>query len=211
MSADPCILAQARSRDVERGRLLEYFTIVWNLLEALVSLIAGIFSGSISLIGFGIDSLVETSSGAVLLWRLRAGEQGEKRERTALRLVGASFWALAAYVAYEAIRTLVTGEAPGSSYLGITVAVLSLIVMPLLARAKRRVARRLNSAALVADSRQTDLCACLSGILLGGLTLNAALGWWWADPVAALLMVPIIGREGLNAMRGRHCDSCCPA
>jgi divalent metal cation (Fe/Co/Zn/Cd) transporter len=89
--------------------------------------------------------------------------------------------------------------------------VLSLIVMPLLAGAKRRVARRLNSAALVADSRQTDLCACLSGILLGGLTLNAALGWWWADPVAALLMVPIIGREGLNAMRGRHCDSCCPA
>jgi len=211
MGDDPCNLEQARSRDVERGRLLEYFTIVWNLLEALVSLIAGIFSGSISLIGFGIDSLVETSSGAVLLWRLRAGEQGEKRERTALRLVGASFWALAAYVAYEAIRTLVTGEAPGSSYLGITVAVLSLIVMPLLARAKRRVARRLNSAALVADSRQTDLCACLSGILLGGLTLNAALGWWWADPVAALLMVPIIGREGLNAMRGRHCDSCCPA
>ena len=211
MSDDPCNLAQARSRDVERGRLLEYFTIVWNLLEAFVSLTAGIFSGSISLIGFGIDSLVETSSGAVLLWRLRTGEQGEKRERTALRLVGASFWALAAYVAYEAIRTLVTGEAPESSYLGIAVAVLSLIVMPLLAGAKRRVARRLNSAALVADSRQTDLCACLSGILLGGLTLNAALGWWWADPVAALLMVPIIGREGLNAMRGRHCDSCCPA
>lgn len=194
-----------RSQDVERGRLLEYFTIGWNLLEALLSLIAGAFSGSISLVGFGIDSLIETSSGAVLLWRLRVGEQGERRERAALHLVGASFWALAAYVTFDAAKTLMTGAAPETSYLGIAVAMLSLVVMPLLARAKRRVANRIDSAALVADSRQTDLCAWLSGILLGGLALNAVLGWWWADPVAALLMVPIIGREGFNALRGRRC------
>ncbi len=208
MSTCPCGPAQTRSQEVERGRLLEYFTIGWNLLEALVSLIAGIFSGSISLVGFGMDSLIETSSGAVLLWRLQAGEQGERRERAALRLVGASFWALAGYITFEAAKTLMTGEAPETSYVGIAVAILSLIVMPLLARAKRRVAGRIDSAALVADSRQTDLCAWLSGILLGGLALNAVLGWWWADPVAALLMVPIIVREGTIALQGKTCDGC---
>jgi len=211
MGHSSCNLELPQTLHVKRGRMLEYFTIGWNLLEALVSLIAGVFSGSISLVGFGIDSLIETSSGAVLLWRLRTGERGEHREKTAVRLVGISFWALAVYVAFEAARTLVASEAPEISYVGIAVAVLSLIVMPLLARAKRRVARKLNSAALVADSRQTDLCACLSAILLGGLALNAVLGWWWADPVAALLMVPIIGREGFNALRGRSCDDCCPA
>jgi divalent metal cation (Fe/Co/Zn/Cd) transporter len=190
---------------VRRGRQLEYFTVGWNLIEALVSVAAGLFSGSISLIGFGVDSLIETSSGVILLWRLRAGEAGERREKAALRLVGISFWALAVYVAVEALKTLILREAPEASFVGIAVAVLSLIVMPLLARAKRRVARQLRSAALVADSRQTDLCACLSAILLGGLGLNALLGWWWADPVAALAMVPIIGWEGTKTLRGKRC------
>jgi divalent metal cation (Fe/Co/Zn/Cd) transporter len=199
---------RTRSQQFRQGRLLEYFTVGWNLLEALASLIAGLFSGSISLIGFGIDSLIETSSGVILLWRLRAGERGERREKAALRLVGISFWVLAVYVAFDAAKTLVLSEPPETSYVGIAVAVLSLIVMPVLARAKRRVAGELRSAALVADSRQTDLCACLSAILLGGLVLNALFGWWWADPIAALAMVPIVGREGTMALRGTTCETC---
>ncbi len=208
MSSTTYDLQLAQARHVRQGRRLEYFTVGWNLLEALVSVAAGLFSGSISLIGFGIDSLIETSSGAILLWRLRAGEIGERRERTALRLVGISFWALAGYISFEAAKALLLREAPEASYVGIAVAGLSLIVMPLLARAKRRVARQLNSAALAADSRQTDICAVLSAILLGGLGLNALLGWWWADPIAALAMVPIIGREGANALRGKNCCDC---
>jgi len=208
MSSTVIIDAPERTSAIRRGRRLEYFTVGWNLIEAVVSVAAGLFSGSISLIGFGIDSLIETSSGVILLWRLRAGEVGERREKTALRLVGISFWALAVYVAADASKTLVLREAPEASYVGMAVAVLSLIVMPVLARAKRHVAGRLNSAALAADSRQTDLCACLSAILLGGLGLNALLGWWWADPAAALAMVPIIGWEGTKALRGKRCCDC---
>jgi divalent metal cation (Fe/Co/Zn/Cd) transporter len=193
---------------LHRGRRLEYFTIGWNLLEAVVSVGAGLFAGSIALIGFGIDSLVETSSGAILLWRLREGEMGERREQTALKLVGISFFALATYVAFDATKSLILREAPEESYVGIIIAALSLIVMPLLARAKRRVATGLNSRAMKADSRQTDICAYLSAILLGGLGLNALFGWWWADPVAALLMVPIISKEGVEAFRGETCDDC---
>lgn len=195
-------------RQVRRGRRLEYFTIGWNLIEALVSLAAGVRAGSISLIGFGIDSMIECSSGGVLLWRLREGELGALREQRALQLVGWSFLALAGYVAGDAAWALARREMPEASYLGIVIAALSLVVMPLLARAKRRVAADLSSQALVADSRQTDLCAWLSAILLAGLTLNAAFGWWWADPVAALGMAPIIAKEGLEALRGRHCEEC---
>jgi divalent metal cation (Fe/Co/Zn/Cd) transporter len=199
---------------VRRGRRLEYLTVGWNLLEAAVSVAAGVAAGSVALVGFGVDSLVETSSGLVLLWRLHAGERDEARreqsERRALRLVGLCFLALAAYVLYEAASSLVGREPPEASVAGIVIAALSLVVMPLVARAKRRVAARIQSRALAADSRQTDLCAYLSAVLLGGLALNALFGWWWADPVAALVMVPLIAREGVGALRGESCcgDSC---
>ncbi len=194
---------------VRRGRRLEYLTLGWNSLEALLSIIAGLLAGSIALVGFGFDSVIEVSSGAVLLWRLRAGAEAERREQIALRLVGICFLALAVYVTWDAASSLIRREAPGECYIGIGVAAASLIAMPLLARAKRRVARGLQSGALHADSRQTDICAYLSAILLGGLLLNAVLGWWWADPVAALLMVPLIAKEGVEGMRGKSCcDSC---
>jgi divalent metal cation (Fe/Co/Zn/Cd) transporter len=155
----------ARSTDaVRRGRRLEYLTLAWNSLEALASIIAGLLAGSIALIGFGLDSVIECFSGGVLLWRLRDGEAGEQREQLALRLVGLSFLALAAYVAYDAIAALVRHEAPEKSWFGVAVAIASLIAMPLLARAKRR--------------------------------------------VAGLVMVPLIAREGVEALRGKTCCQC---
>jgi divalent metal cation (Fe/Co/Zn/Cd) transporter len=188
---------------VGRGRRLEYLTIGWNSLEAIIAIGAGLVAGSIALVGFGIDSVIEVSSGAVLLWRLISGEH---REQLALKLVGGSFLALAAYVATDAVMTLWSGEAPEKSYVGISIAILSLIVMPLLASAKRKVASSIQSQAMHADSRQTDICAYLSAILVAGLGLNALFGWWWADPLAALAMVPIIAKEGIEALRG---DTCC--
>jgi divalent metal cation (Fe/Co/Zn/Cd) transporter len=199
---------ESRFENVKRGRKLEYFTIGWNLLEAFVSLAAGLIAGSIALIGFGIDSLIETGSGAVLLWRLREGEKGERREQIALKLVGWSLLLLAVYVGFEAAKYLVMREEPERSLPGIIIAALSLIVMPLLARAKRKVALGISSRALVADSKQTDICAYLSAILLGGLGLNALLGWWWADPLAGLIMVPIIAKEGLESLQGETCSHC---
>jgi divalent metal cation (Fe/Co/Zn/Cd) transporter len=190
---------------VRRGRWLEYLTLAWNSLEAVAAIASGLIAGSIALVGFGLDSVIECFSGSVLLWRLRAGEEGERREQQALRLVGVSFLALALYVAYDAVASLLRHEAAEKSWFGVGVAIASLIAMPLLARAKRRVASQLNSGALHADSRQTDICAYLSGILLGGLLLNALLRWWWADPVAGLIMVPLIAREGVEALRGKTC------
>jgi divalent metal cation (Fe/Co/Zn/Cd) transporter len=196
-----------------RGKRLEYLTIVWNSMEALVSILAGVVAGSIALIGFGLDSVIETSSGAILLWRLgheHDPERRERAERTALRLVGWSFLLLAAYVSYDAIKALISREPPDTSIAGIVIAAVSLVVMPLLAHAKRKVAHGLRSDAMHADSRQTDICAYLSAILLGGLLLNALLGWWWADPVAGLCMVPLIAWEGSKALRGEKCcnDGC---
>ena len=202
--------ASVRQAAVVRGRRLEYLTVGWNSLEAIASILAGLFAGSIALVGFGLDSVIETSSGAAMLWRLsHANEQNaekrERAERISLRIVGASFLALAAYVGIEAARDLWKQEPPEHSIPGIVIAALSLMAMPLLARAKRKVAHTLNSHALHADSRQTDLCAYLSAILLGGLLLNFLLGWWWADPVAGLIMVPIIVREGIEALKGDPC------
>jgi len=199
------VLRQQGVRDagVRCGRQLEYLTIGWNSLEAAVAVGAGLLAGSIALVGFGVDSVIESLSGAVLLWRLAAS--GEDRERAALKIVGVSFLALAAYVAFDAAKSLLAHEPPDASYIGIALAVASLIVMPLLARAKRRVAATLNSRAMLADSRQTDICAYLSAILVAGLGLNALFGWWWADPVAGLVMVPIIAREGFAALRGETC------
>jgi divalent metal cation (Fe/Co/Zn/Cd) transporter len=144
----------------------------------------------------------------VLLWRLQDEGDHPGREATALRLVGVSFLALAAWVAYESVSALVLHEPPSASYVGIVIAALSLVVMPWLAHRKRAIAASLESRALEADSRQTSLCAYLSAILLGGLALNALVGWWWADPAAALAMVPIIGHEGVTALRGERCEEC---
>ena len=199
------LVGTAHSQKLRLGRRLEYFTLSWNLAEAAVAVGAGLFAGSIALIGFGFDSLIESLSGSILLWRLQGSEDGEKRERLAHRMVGGSFFLLSLYVAFEAGKSLLHREEPKASVVGIILSVVSLIVMPLLARAKRRVAASLNSHTLVADSRQTDICAYLSAILLGGLLSNALFGWWWADPVAALCMLPMIFREGIEALHARSC------
>jgi divalent metal cation (Fe/Co/Zn/Cd) transporter len=200
--------ASSENHLVQRGRKLEYLSIGWTCIEAVVSLICGFFAASVSLIGFGIDSGIEVFSSLVLLWRLAQGERGAERERTALRLVGLSFFALSAYIAFEAIHDLVTRQPPRVSYLGIGFLVLAIGVMLLLARAKRHLAAGLNSRALHADSRQSTFCAYLSFIALSGLTLNALFDWWWADPVAALGMIFIIVPEGIEAFRGQHCQHC---
>ena len=190
---------------MKRGRQLEYFTIGWNLFEAGVAASSGLAAGSISLIGFGVDSLIESLSGIALIWRLREHPENDWREKRALRLVGISFLVLAIYVGGGAGKALFKREPPETSLVGICLAIASLLVMPVLARAKRRVAAKIDSRALHADSRQSDLCAYLSLILLAGLSLNASLGWWWADPVAGLLMVPLIVNEGVVAIRGAKC------
>ncbi len=198
----------ARQTIVHRGLRLEYLTLGWNSLEALIAIFAGLVAGSIALVSFGFDSIIECLSGGVLVWRLRSDAEVHRRERIeqiAVRLVGISFLLLAIYVAWEAAETLLKREAPKHSVPGILLAMASLIVMPLISRAKRRVAQGLDSGAMHAESRQTDICAYLSAILLGGLVLNALAGWWWADPVAALIMVPIIAKEGIDGIRGKSC------
>ena len=192
---------------LRRARGLEIFTVVWNSLEGILAVGLGILAGSIALVGFGADSVIETSSGIILLWRLQARRDAENAalaEQRALRLVGASLLLLTLYVAGDAVLSLLRREGPAESIGGIILAAVSLVVMPLLARSKRRLAVQLRSDALRADAVQTIICAYLSAILLAGLALNAQLGWWWADPLAALLMVPIIAREGLEAWRGDH-------
>jgi len=207
----PTLISDLEKRRVSilrRGRRLEYFTIAYNSLEGLISVVLGLMAGSIALVGFGIDSVIEVTSGAALLWRLHGDEddaQSECKERITLQIVGVCFLVLAVYVSYEALTSLLNREAPERSVLGIILAIASLIVMPLLTRAKRQVAREIGSAAMTADAKQTEFCVYLSAILLGGLVLNALLGWWWGDPVAALIMVPIIGKEGLEALRGETC------
>jgi len=194
-----------------RGRRLEYFTIAWNTLEGVVAVVAGLVAGSISLIGFGIDSFIEVTSGAALLWRMCVDadvDRRERNERLALRTVGLSFIALAAYIVYESIRDMARREVPEHSIPGIVLACVSLLVMPLLSRAKRKVGAALGSAAMHADAKQTDFCVYLSAILLGGLLLNALYGLWWADPVAALIMAPIIAKEGFDGIRGKACHDC---
>ncbi len=195
------------ARAVTRAQRLEYFTIAWNTLEGLVALLAGFMAGSVALVGFGFDSLIEVASGAALLWRLR---RGERAERAALRIVGVCFVALALYVACDSAHTLWSREAPRDSLPGIALTAVAIVVMPLLAHAKRQAAAALGSGAMRADARQSEFCMYLSAIVLGGLLLNALLGWWWADPLAGLVMVPIIGKEGIDALRGKACgcDAC---
>jgi cation diffusion facilitator family transporter len=191
-----------------RGRRLEYFTIAWNCLEGFVAVVAGLVAGSISLVGFGIDSFIEVTSGAALLWRMSVdADEGhrERNERLALRVLGLCFLVLAVYIGYESLSDLIRRQAPEHSIPGIVLAAVSLLVMPLLSRAKRKVGTALGSAAMHADARQTDFCVYLSALLLGGLLLNALFGLWWADPMAALIMSPIIAKEGVEAIRGEGC------
>jgi divalent metal cation (Fe/Co/Zn/Cd) transporter len=197
-----------REAIARRGKHLEHFTIAWNSLEGLVAVVAGVFSGSIALVGFGIDSFIEVTSGVVLLWRMTVDADVQARERNeklSLRIVGVCFLALAVYVGYESISDLVNRKPPEHSVPGILLACVSLIAMPLLSRAKKKVAKALGSAAMHADAKQTDFCVYLSAILLIGLLLNAAAGWWWADPTAALIMVPLIAKEGVEATQGKTC------
>jgi divalent metal cation (Fe/Co/Zn/Cd) transporter len=200
--------AVTREEVTLRGKRLEYFTIVWNSLEGLIAVVAGALAGSISLVGFGIDSFIEVTSGGVLLWRMAVDADVRRRERNeklSLRIVGTCFLALAAYILYESISDLAKHKLPEHSIPGIILACVSLIVMPILSRAKRRVGSELGSRAMEADARQTDFCVYLSAILLAGLLLNATLHWWWADPMAALIMVPIIAKEGIDGVRAKAC------
>jgi divalent metal cation (Fe/Co/Zn/Cd) transporter len=194
---------------LRRGIALEGVTVGYNALEGIVAIVAGLVAGSVALIGFGIDSVIEVTSGVLLWWRLRAelgsAHLGPTAERRAARGAGLLLLALGAYIVTDSARILLTGTRPESSGIGIAVTALSLIVMPLLARAKLSVAGRLGSRALRADAHETIVCAWLSATTLVGLGLNALLGWWWADPVAALVMLPLIVREGLEAWRAESC------
>ena len=191
---------------VSRGMTLNYVTIGYNTVEAVVSLAAGLVAGSVALVSFGIDSAIEVTSAGAAQVRLRGDYDPIRRaqlERKTHRVIGAAFLILAVYVTTDAIRALWLREPPEASRLGIAILALSVVVMPVLARAKRRVAVALSSGALAADATQTSLCAYLSAIALAGVAMNAIIGWWWADPVAALAMVPIIAKEGAEGIRAR--------
>ena len=203
----------ARTASLQHGLRLEYLTVGWNIVEGFVAVGAALAAGSVALLGFGIDSFVESVSGTILIWRLRAEIAGDRDvgaieavERRAERLVGLSFFGLSAYIAFDAITTLWAGERPDASPVGIALTALSIAVMLWLAHAKRRVAGELGSRALAADAEQTQACWYLSVVVLTGIGLNALFGWWWADPVAALAVVVLLAREGLEAWRGEDVD-----
>lgn len=203
----PVLLPEERSRLGRRAQLLAAASVTYNSVEAVVALAAGAVAGSSALIGFGLDSIVEVSSGLVILWQFRH-RLPESREQRAGRLIALSFFALAGFVAQDALRALLSGERPDASPVGIVLAAVSLVVMPFLSWAQRRTGRALHSGAVVADSSQTLLCSYLSAVLLVGLVLNAALGWAWADPVAGLVIAAVALKEGRDAWRG---DGCCRA
>ncbi len=197
--------AQATARLVRRALRLEYFTITWNVIEGMVAIGAGIAAGSIALVGFGFDSSIEGFAASVVVWQLR-GAQHEEREQRALRLIAVTFFILAGYVVFESVRDLVTNSEPETSTIGIAVAIVSLIVMPTLGFAKKRVAEQMGSQVMRADAAETFLCAWLSVILLAGLVLNATVGWWWAAPLAALGIAALAIREGREAWKGEDHD-----
>lgn len=204
-------IADLRPLNLKRGLQLEYLTVGWNVVEGIIAVAAGIAAGSIALIGFGVDSFVETISGAVIIWRLMAETRGqhddeamERIEQRAERIVGIAFLLLAAYVGFEAVRALVNQEAPDASPVGIALTAVSIVVMLWLARAKRQTGEALGSRAMLADAQQTYACWYLSVVALAGLALNAAFGFWWADPLAALGITVLLVREGLEALRGEE-------
>ncbi len=190
-----------------RALALTWATIAWNVLEAVVALASGAVAGSIALVGFGLNSVVEVASAVVVVWQFAGVD--EEREHRALKLIAGSFFVFAAYVTVQAVWDLLARAEPRESTVGIVLAVLSLLVMPVLAVAKRRAGRRLTSRTVVADSSQTLLCSYLSAVLLVGLAANATLGWWWADPVAALVIAALAVREGREAWRGDPCGDAC--
>lgn len=196
-----------RARLGRRAQLLAGASVSYNLVEGVIALTAGLVAGSVALIGFGLDSAVEVSSGLIILWQFRH-HLPESREQKALRLIAVSFFALAAYVTFESVRALATSSEPEASPVGIGLAIASLIVMPYIAWAQRRTGKALHSNSVVADSNQTLLCTYMSAALLVGLALNAVAGWWWADPLAALVIAAIAVKEGREAWRG---DGCCAA
>ena len=191
---------------------LAWATIVWNTVEAVVAIVAGAGASSIALVGFGLDSTVEVLSASVIVWQMTR-DVPEEREAQALRLIALSFFALAGYVTAQAVFDLVSHSEPEASTVGIVLAAVSLVVMPTLAEMKRRNGRRLGSNSVVADSRQTMLCTYLSAVLLSGLLLNAAVSWWWADPLAALVIAGLAFNEGREAWHGERCrdDDACVA
>lgn len=204
-------VANLRPLNLKRGLHLEYLTVGWNVVEGIVAVAAGIAAGSIALIGFGVDSFVETISGAVIIWRLMAETRGqhdeeamERIEQRAERIVGIAFLLLAAYVGFEAVRALINHDAPDASPVGIALTAVSIVVMLWLARAKRQTGEALGSRAMLADAQQTYACWYLSVVALAGLALNAVFGLWWADPVAALGITVLLVREGLEALRGEE-------
>jgi divalent metal cation (Fe/Co/Zn/Cd) transporter len=205
--------ALTRDQAVRRARGLNRLTIGYNVVEGVIALAAGVVAGSISLIGFGLDSGVEVSTSLVLAWRLsRERDDGCRQDddRRATRLIAVCFGALAVWVGYEAVGQLLAREGPDASPVGMVIAGLSLVLMPILARAKRRLGAPLGSQAVVSEARQTELCAWLSGVVLVGLAANAVLGWWWADPVAALGVAVIAGLEGVRSWRAEALeDTCC--
>ncbi|SFH72034.1 cation transporter [Amycolatopsis regifaucium] len=187
-----------------RVRLLVAATITYNVIEAVVAISAGTMASSTALIGFGLDSVIEVASATAVAWQF-SGADPEARERTALKIIAVSFFALAAYVTVESVRTLFGADQAEHSGVGIVLAAISLLVMPFLSLAQRRAGRELGSASAVADSKQTLLCSCLSGVLLVGLLLNSLLGWYWVDPLVALVIAAVAIKEGREAWRGEHC------
>lgn len=208
--ADCCAPADVLSADrrrllARRVRLLVTATITYNVIEAVVAIAAGTAASSTALIGFGLDSVIEVASATAVAWQF-TGPEPEARERTALRVIALSFFALAGYVTVESVRALLGAEPADHSTVGIVLAATSLLVMPFLSHAQRRAGRELGSASAVADSKQTLLCTYLSGVLLAGLVLNSLFGWSWADPVVALVIAAVAVKEGRAAWRG---DACC--
>jgi len=207
----PGLSTDERQHWERRARLLAWGGIAWHAIEFLIALLAGLAAGSIALIGFGADSLIEAIVGFVVLWLFTGGRIGSSRaERRAQQMIAASFYVLAVYVALESVRTLVNGDHPQASWVGIALAAFTATTMPLLARAKRHAATKLSSSAAVKEASQTSLCAYLSVALLIGLGANALLGWWWADPLAALGIAGVALKEGRESWRGEGCtDGCC--
>lgn len=202
-----------RETAVRRSRVLTWLTIGWNVVEGIVAVAAGAVAGSISLIGFGLDSAIEVSASVVLVWRLAQERKGgcmAASDRRAARLIAVSFAVLSAYVIAQGSTDLATGAKPDSSLIGVLLTALSLVVMPVLARAKRRLAPTLGSRAVAAEANQTSLCAALSAVALVGLTLNASLAWWWADPLAALVIGGLAANEAVRTWRAESLeDTCC--
>ena len=195
---------------IKKALALEWFTVSYNIVEGIVSVGFGVLAGSIALVGFGLDSAIEVSAAAILIWRLShrgSDEEAEEKEKKALRFVGITFFALAAYVLYESVSKLYLHEMPEKSIAGIIITALSLLIMPFLSAKKKKVAKQIGSRALEADAMETMICAYLSFAVLLGLTLNGFLGWWWADPVAGLAIVYFAVKEGLEVVKGEECCS----